>query len=64
MFRFLGYSSLSLLVLLSAYSSAQSRMESIAISPDGKFVAVTYKRNHTSFIYKVAVETGAAVRLD
>jgi len=38
-------------------------MESIAISPDGKLVAVTYKTNHTSFIYKIAIETGSATRL-
>jgi len=40
-----------------------NHMESIAVSPDGKFIAVTYEKNHTRFIYKIAVDSGIASRL-
>jgi len=54
-----------LFLLVSGMCSGEShgRMASVAISPDGKLVAVSYEKGHTSFIYKIAVETGIATRL-
>lgn len=48
-------------VLNGAGSSDQIR--SVAISPDGKLVAVDFHKDNSSFIYKIAVETGVATRL-
>jgi hypothetical protein len=48
-------------VLNGAGSSDQIR--SVAISPDGKLVAVDFHKGNTSFIYKIAVDTGVATRL-
>ena len=39
------------------------QMESISLSPDGKIVAVEFKKGSTGFIYKVSVDTGNATRL-
>jgi TolB protein len=39
------------------------RVENLAISPDGKFIALSYLSGDTTFIYTVALETGKAVRL-
>lgn len=39
------------------------RINSVAISPDGKLVAFDLETGSTSFIYKVAVETGMTTRL-
>jgi Tol biopolymer transport system component len=36
---------------------------SVAISPDGKLIAVGFEKGATSFIYKIAVDTGNATRL-
>lgn len=44
-------------------AKTRHRMESLAISPDGKIVAVSYLSGDTTFIYTVALETGKAVRL-
>jgi len=41
----------------------QRRVESLAISPDGKLIALSYSSGDTTFIYTVAVDTGHAVRL-
>jgi Tol biopolymer transport system component len=38
-------------------------MQSVAVSADGKFVAVAYEKDHTSFIYRIAMDTGNATRL-
>jgi len=38
-------------------------MRGLAISPDGKLLAVDFRKDNTSFIYKVAVDTGRATRL-
>ena len=38
-------------------------MRGVAISPDGKLIAVEFRRGSTSFIYKIAVDTGIAIRL-
>jgi Tol biopolymer transport system component len=40
-----------------------ARMESIAISPDGKLLAIALGDDSTSFIYKIDVESGNASRL-
>jgi Tol biopolymer transport system component len=58
--------SLFLLLLhsLAAFSAAASgQISSVGISPDGKFIAVTYENGHTSFIYKIDADTGGAARL-
>ena len=36
---------------------------SVAVSPDGKLIAVDFVKGGTSFIYKIAVDTGNATRL-
>jgi Tol biopolymer transport system component len=38
-------------------------MGSVSLSPDGKIVAVEFKKGSTAFIYKVSAETGNATRL-
>jgi Tol biopolymer transport system component len=38
-------------------------MESVAISPDGKLLAIDFGDDHTSFIYKIDVDSGNATRL-
>jgi len=35
----------------------------VSISPDGKILAVAYEKDHTIFIYKVAVDSGISTRL-
>jgi len=40
-----------------------SRMESVAISPDDKLLAIVLGDDNTSFIYKVDVDSGNATRL-
>jgi TolB protein len=65
MFRAL--SAVILLLLLHLHSaatcSATGQITSVSVSPDGKFVAATYEKGHTSFIYKIALDTGDATRL-
>jgi len=52
------------LFLCTALASADpSAMESLSVSPDGKFIAVSYGNEHARFIYKISVERGIAVRL-
>jgi Tol biopolymer transport system component len=38
-------------------------MQSVSVSPDGKFIAMDFIKDNTSFIYKIAVDTGNATRL-
>jgi Tol biopolymer transport system component len=38
-------------------------MRGIAISPDGKLIAIDFAKGGTSFIYKIAVDSGVATRL-
>lgn len=46
------------------YSAASSgRIESVSVSPDGKLIAVSFAKGTTSFIYTIAVDTGAATRI-
>ena len=44
-------------------SSTNRQFKSLAVSPDGKAIALTVDDPHTSFIVKVSVETGEATRL-
>ena len=43
--------------------SSSSQIRSLAISPDGKVIAVDFGKDNTSFIYRVSVDTGIATRL-
>jgi len=43
--------------------SSSHQIRSAAISPDGKLVALDLHKDNTSFIYKIAVDTGVATRL-
>jgi len=56
-----------LLFLLLAHTSygshASFQIGSVALSPDGKLVAFDAKEGSTSFIYKVAADSGIATRL-
>lgn len=44
-------------------ASSSDQIGSVAISPDGKLVAVDFHKGNTSFIYKIAVDTGVATRV-
>lgn len=47
-----------------SYGRASSgQIGSLAISPDGKLIAVDFRKNNASFIYIVPVDTGVARRL-
>jgi Tol biopolymer transport system component len=55
---------LIILVLPMACSGASSgQIRSLAISPDGKVIAIDFGKSNASFIYKVSVDTGNAARL-
>src|SRR5690348_18305454 len=43
--------------------SLKGQISQVAISPDGKLVAVVFRKGSTSFIYKIDVGTGTAARL-
>ena len=51
------------LAQMSNGASPSGQIRSVAISPDGKLVAVDFHKANTSFIYKIAVDTGVATRL-
>jgi Tol biopolymer transport system component len=63
MFRALSAVFLLFLLHSVATCSATGQITSVSVSPDGKFVAATYEKGHTSFIYKIALDTGDATRL-
>lgn len=65
MFRFLTIGFLLLLLDLPATCATDSvgQMRGVTISPDGKLLAVVVQKNNSSFIYKIAVDTGIATRL-
>lgn len=44
-------------------ASDSGQIKSVAISPDGKLLAVEFEKSGTSFVYKIPVETGVAARL-
>ncbi|MGB8060849.1 MAG: hypothetical protein WCF26_02995 [Candidatus Sulfotelmatobacter sp.] len=56
---------LLLFLLVSAACAANPRGEihGVAVSPDGKTIAVAYMKGKTGFIYRIATETGIAARL-
>jgi Tol biopolymer transport system component len=65
-FRFFVRVGLSFLLLhaLAAFArNSSAQIKSLAVSPDGKLIAVEYGKGDTSFIYKVNVDTGNATRL-
>jgi Tol biopolymer transport system component len=43
--------------------TSSGQMRSVSLSPDGKIVAVEFKKGSAAFIYKVSVDTGNAIRL-
>lgn len=51
------------LTCVSNGASSSGEIRSVAISPDGKLVAVDFEKSGTSFVYKISVETGVATRL-
>jgi Tol biopolymer transport system component len=51
------------LTLTCLAGGSSNQIRSIAISPDGKFLAVDFGKDGTSFIYRVSVDTGIATRL-
>jgi Tol biopolymer transport system component len=64
-FKFL-LGGLSLAIFFSTMGCNQSpsaRMGSVAISPDGKLLAIDFGDDNTSFIYKIDVDSGNATRL-
>ena len=63
MFRALSAAFLLLLLHSVVTCSATGQITSVSVSPDGKIVAATYEKGHTSFIYKIALDTGDATRL-
>lgn len=65
MFRALRIGLVLLLFLrpLDCIGASSGQIRSVAISPDGKVIAVDFRKGSTSFIYKVDVETGSATRL-
>lgn len=54
---------LFLLTCLSYGSSSSGQIRSLAVSPDGKLIAVEFAKGNTSFIYKIPLDTGKAARL-
>jgi TolB protein len=64
-FRALRRGLLILFLLPPVASSLASSGEirSVAVSPDGKLIAVVFGKDNTSFIYKVSLDTGIATRL-
>jgi Tol biopolymer transport system component len=49
--------------LIACAGKSAGQMGSINLSPDGKIVAVEFKKGSTAFIYEVSVDTGKATRL-
>jgi Tol biopolymer transport system component len=51
------------LVCPSNGAGSSGEISSVAISPDGRVLAVDFKKGGSSFIYRIAVDTGVATRL-
>jgi Tol biopolymer transport system component len=49
--------------LIACAGRSSGQIRSLAISPDGKLIAVDFGKDNTSFIYVVSVDTGIANRL-
>ena len=54
---------LFVLSLVSYGQTSSGKFGSLAISPDGKVIAVDFGQHNISFIYRIAVDTGVATRL-
>ena len=54
---------LFLLTRMSYGGTLSGEIRSVAVSPNGKIVAVEFKKGDTSFIYRIDVDTGKASRL-
>jgi len=55
---------LLLLFLPASYAGTSAgQIRSVAISPDGKLIAVDFGKGNSSFIYEISVDTGVATRL-
>lgn len=63
LFREAGPSLLFLHSLVLRAETSSNQIRSLAISPDGKFIAVEFGNDRTSLIYKIGVDTGVANRL-
>ncbi len=65
MFRFLrnGLILLFLLRPMICLGKSPDHIRSVAVSPDGKIIAVDFEKGGASFVYKIAVDTGNASRL-
>jgi Tol biopolymer transport system component len=65
--RMIRYVSLILLLLLlpplSYCDTSSGSIKSVAVSPDAKLIVVDVRKGSTSFIYRIAVDTGIATRL-
>jgi Tol biopolymer transport system component len=62
--RLVGGLLLPLIVCFVSYGKTSSgKFGSLAISPDGKLIAINFEQGNTSFIYEIAVDTGVATRL-
>jgi len=59
----LGFSLLLLHPFVACAAKSSSQIRSVAISPDGKLIAVDFGNGSKSFIYEVRVDTGKATRL-
>jgi Tol biopolymer transport system component len=44
-------------------ASPKGQMRGVAVSPDGKLIAVAYVQGRSRFIYKIAMDSGIATRL-
>jgi Tol biopolymer transport system component len=54
---------LFLLCPMICLGKSPDHIRSVAVSPDGKIIAVDFEKGAASFIYKIAVDTGNATRL-
>lgn len=54
---------LCLLTRIAYGGSSSGQIRSVAVSPDGKLIAVDIEKGSTSFIYEIAVDTGNATRV-
>lgn len=54
---------LTLVATLLRGADSHNTVGSVAISPDGNLIAIEYGSDHTSFIYRVPINTGIATRL-
>jgi Tol biopolymer transport system component len=58
-----GFLLVFLLTRLSFGADSPNQIRSLAISPDGRLIAVEYAKGDTAFIYKIVVDSGKATRL-